>query len=39
VAGEFGLRRTAAGEEEGYWRGDSWPITVASSPATIGRLT
>jgi hypothetical protein len=36
VAGEF-ERDAAAGEEEGYWRGDSWPITVESSLATTGR--
>jgi hypothetical protein len=26
-----------AGDERGYWRGDSWPITVASSPAMTRR--
>jgi hypothetical protein len=37
VASEFGLGAVAVGEEMSHWRGDSWLITVASSPATTGR--
>jgi hypothetical protein len=36
VASEFGLGAVAVGEETSHWRGDSWSITVASSPAITG---
>jgi hypothetical protein len=37
MASEFGLGAVAVGQEMSHQRGDSWPITVASSPATTKR--